>query len=95
MDAQTILSENAASLTENAAAMIRIEGHCDERGTDEYNMALGQKRADAAKDYVAKYGVSASRLSTISYGESRPADFGHNESAWAKNRRAEFKITSE
>ncbi len=69
---------------------IRIEGHCDERGSDEYNLALGERRAQAAMNYLATLGVPASRMSTISYGEEKPLDPGHNEEAWAKNRRAEF-----
>lgn len=67
---------------------ILIEGHCDERGTVEYNLALGQRRADAAKAYYVSLGMSADAISTISYGEERPADPGHDEAAWAKNRRA-------
>lgn len=69
---------------------IRIEGNCDERGTVEYNMVLGQKRADAAKGYLAGLGVDASRMDTISYGKEKPEDPGHDEAAWAKNRRDHF-----
>jgi len=85
----------AAALQERSTAIVRIEGHCDERGSDAYNMALGEKRAATARDYLIKYGIAANRLSIISYGESRPVAFGSNEDAWAKNRRAEFKIISE
>lgn len=73
-----------------AGAYIQIEGHCDERGTQEYNLALGEKRALAARDYLTKLGVSGDRIITISYGEEAPADPGHNEAAWALNRRCEF-----
>jgi peptidoglycan-associated lipoprotein len=74
--------------------MVQIQGHCDERGTVEYNLALGEKRASAAKDYLVGMGINPDRLSTISYGEERPANPGHNEAAWAQNRRDEFKIVS-
>jgi peptidoglycan-associated lipoprotein len=70
-----------------------VEGHCDERGTIEYNMALGQKRAESAKKYLVKAGVDAKRLSTVSFGKERPVETGHDESAWARNRRAEIKVT--
>ena len=71
---------------------VLIEGHCDERNTNEYNMTLGDKRANAVKQYLIGLGVPAARLRTISYGEERPADPGHNEEAWAKNRRCEFVL---
>lgn len=71
---------------------ITIEGHCDERGTVEYNLALGQKRAEAVKDYILKMGVEANRIRTISYGKEAPSNPGHTEEAWAKNRRAHFKL---
>ncbi len=76
-------------------AIIKIEGHCDERGTVEYNMSLGDKRARAAMDYLVNRGIPANRLSTISYGKERPIDMGHSEEAWQKNRRCEFKIVSQ
>jgi len=69
-----------------------IEGHCDERGSAEYNLALGQKRADAAMQYLVSLGISANRISTISFGKEKPVDPGSNESAWAKNRRAHFVL---
>ena len=69
---------------------VRIEGNCDERGTVEYNLALGQKRADAAKGYLVKLGADPKRLETVSYGKEKPVDPGHNEAAWAKNRRDDF-----
>jgi len=67
-----------------------VEGHCDERGSVEYNLALGEKRARAAKEYLTTYGINAGRITTISYGKERPFDPGHSEDAWAKNRRAHF-----
>lgn len=82
----------AEYLKNNPAVSILIEGHCDERGTDEYNLVLGEKRALSTRNFLVALGISPKRLYTISYGESRPADPGHNEEAWAKNRRAEFKI---
>jgi peptidoglycan-associated lipoprotein len=72
--------------------MIRIEGHCDEQGSSEYNLALGEKRARAAQTYLVTLGYPAGKISAISYGKERPADKGHDEAAWAKNRRAELKI---
>jgi peptidoglycan-associated lipoprotein len=94
-DAITALNENAKVLMENPSVKIRIEGHCDERGTVEYNLALGEKRSQAAKEYLAKLGVSAGRVETISYGKERPVAFGTNEDAWAKNRRDEFVVISQ
>lgn len=91
-DAREMLASNVAWLKSNARWRLLIEGHCDERGTNEYNMALGDRRANAAKSYLVSAGVDASRVRTISYGEERPADPGHDETAWAKNRRAEFII---
>jgi peptidoglycan-associated lipoprotein len=73
---------------------VLVEGHCDERGTEEYNLALGDKRANAARDYLRTVGVPATRMQTISYGKAYPADPGHSESAWAKNRRAHFTIVA-
>lgn len=89
-DAAPILRENANWMKANSNKQFIVEGHCDERGTNEYNMALGERRAKAAKDYLINLGVSASILSTVSFGEEKPLDFGHDESAWAANRRAEF-----
>ncbi|ABB33746.1 peptidoglycan-associated lipoprotein [Geobacter metallireducens RCH3] len=91
--ARDILSKNAEYLLKKQPnARVLIEGHCDERGSDEYNLALGEKRAKAARDYLVTLGVAANRLSIISYGEEKPLDPGHTEEAWAKNRRAEFLI---
>ncbi|HSB06620.1 MAG TPA: peptidoglycan-associated lipoprotein Pal [Thermodesulfobacteriota bacterium] len=89
-----IMKENAALLMKHPTAKIQVEGHCDERGTAEYNLALGQRRADSAMKYLVSLGIPANRLSTISYGEEMPVDRGHNEEAWAKNRRAHFIILS-
>jgi len=94
-DARDILAQNAKSLTEHPGAVIRVEGHCDERGTDEYNMALGERRANAARDYLVNYGIDAQKITTISYGESRPAVPGNSEDAWSRNRRDEFNIISQ
>jgi peptidoglycan-associated lipoprotein len=91
-EARAILDKKAAWLRANPEYPIRIEGNCDERGTIEYNLALGERRAFAAKDYLVALGISGDRIATLSYGEERPADPGHNEQAWAKNRRDEFKL---
>ena len=88
-----ILTANAKWLLKNTKYAVKIEGNCDERGTDEYNMALGQKRADTAKKYLIDMGINKNRISTISYGKERPLDPAHNEEAWAKNRRDHF-VTS-
>jgi peptidoglycan-associated lipoprotein len=91
-DAREILKANAEYLKKNPGLDVLVEGHCDERGSLEYNMALGQRRATAVRKYYIKLGVSAARISTISYGEERPVDSGHTEEAWAKNRRAETLV---
>jgi peptidoglycan-associated lipoprotein len=90
-EARKTLAENAKYLKANSGTQVVVEGHCDERGSDEYNLALGESRALAAKNYLVSLGVSAKQLSVISYGEEKPAAMGSNEEAWAKNRRAEFK----
>jgi len=87
-DAKSALEKDGKYLEKNSATKVVIEGHCDERGSVEYNLALGEKRARAAKDYLVSYGIPGGRLTTISYGKERPFDSGHDESAWAKNRRA-------
>ncbi|MFC1551071.1 peptidoglycan-associated lipoprotein Pal [Candidatus Latescibacterota bacterium] len=92
-DQRATLSRNAQLMSKYNSIRIRVEGHCDERGTEEYNIALGQRRADAVVNYLTNYGISSSRIRSISYGEMRPADSGNTESAWAKNRRAEISIT--
>jgi peptidoglycan-associated lipoprotein len=91
-DAAPIMQENASWLKANTNSNIIVEGHCDEWGTNEYNMALGERRANSAKDYLVNLGVSGGRVSTVSFGEERPLDPGHNEQAWATNRRAEFVV---
>jgi peptidoglycan-associated lipoprotein len=91
-DARSVLQDNARILKEYPDAKVTLEGHCDERGTEEYNLALGQRRADAVKAYLGDLGVGVERLSTISYGEERPFAQGHDEAAWAQNRRVHFVI---
>jgi peptidoglycan-associated lipoprotein len=90
----TILKQNAEILKKYPKVKIQVEGHCDERGTNEYNLALGERRANSTKNYLISLGVSPERVSTISYGEEKPLDPGHNEEAWAKNRRAHTIITA-
>ena len=91
-EAQQILLDKAQWLRRNPGVSVVIEGHCDERGTNEYNLALGDRRASSVKAYMADLGISASRMQTVSYGEERPLDPGHDEAAWARNRRAHFEI---
>lgn len=93
-DARNALKSNGDWMKKHSSVRIQIEGHCDERGTNEYNMALGDRRANAAKSFLVKMGVSKSRIDTISYGEERPSDPGHDESAYSKNRRAAFILLS-
>lgn len=90
--AKKTLVEDAAWLMNNSQESVVIEGHCDERGTEEYNIALGERRASSAKRYLINLGVKSNQLSTISYGEEKPSDPAHDEDAWAKNRRDEFVI---
>lgn len=91
-DAKPVLEENAIWLKKFSSARLLIEGHCDERGTEEYNLALGEKRAKSTLDYLISLGVSPDRMEIISYGKSQPLDPGHNEVAWQKNRRSQFTI---
>lgn len=91
-DAKPVLEKNASWLKKWDSVQVLIEGHCDERGTEEYNLALGEKRAKSTFDYLVSLGVSSDRIKTISYGKSQPLDTGHNETAWAKNRRSQFTI---
>lgn len=84
------LKEIASWMARNQAVRLTVEGHCDERGTTDYNLALGQKRADAVRDYLLKLGVGAARVKAVSYGKEAPADASQTEEAWAKNRRAHF-----
>lgn len=90
--AQAVLEKKAEWLRNNPGGSVVIEGHCDERGTSEYNLALGDRRAKSVEAFLVDLGVSASRLITLSYGEERPTDSGRNEEAWAKNRRVHFII---
>lgn len=92
--AEQKLQSKIAILRSNPSLRVRIEGHADERGSTEYNLALGQRRAETVKSYLQNYGIDASRVQTLSYGEERPATMGSSESAWAQNRRAEFAITA-
>ena len=92
VEAQEILRAKAAWLRENPGARVTIEGHCDERGTNEYNLALGDRRAFSCKSFLVDLGIADSRLTTISYGEERPIDSSPTEDAWAKNRRVHFVI---
>lgn len=94
-DAKAALDANYQLLTEYGDAIVKIEGHCDERGTVEYNLSLGEKRARAAMEYLVGLGISANRISIISYGKERPAVMGSDEAAWSKNRRCEFRIVSQ
>jgi peptidoglycan-associated lipoprotein len=89
---QSNLEAVASALSADASTKLLIEGHCDERGTEEYNRSLGERRALALRETLAKLGVDPSRVRTISYGKDRPADPGHDESAWSKNRRGEFVL---
>ncbi|MCK5863009.1 MAG: peptidoglycan-associated lipoprotein Pal [Candidatus Hydrogenedentes bacterium] len=89
-DAMTVLRENAEKIKQVPGVVIQLAGHCDERGTQEYNLALGERRALAVRQYLIQMGISGDRLITISYGKEFPSVLGSNESAWAKNRRAEF-----
>lgn len=91
-DAKPVLEANASYLKKWSSVKVLIEGHCDERGTEEYNLALGEKRAKSTFDYLVSLGISADRLKTISYGKSQPLDPGSNEIAWQKNRRAQNTI---
>jgi len=92
LGARETLTKNGQWLRTNSDVAITIEGHCDERGTNGYNLALGERRAESVKMFLADLGVDQSRLATISYGEERPMDRGHGEAVWASNRRAHFLI---
>lgn len=93
-DSKAVLDQKARVLRDAPAVRLRIEGHADERGSTEYNLALGNRRAEAVRAYLTGVGVSSSRLETLSYGEARPAQQGSNEAAWSRNRRAEFAVVS-
>lgn len=92
-EAREILKQHADYLAKNRNVNITVEGHCDERGTSEYNLALGERRAKEAIKYLKELGIDAKRMKTVSYGKEQPLDPGHNEEAWAKNRRDHFVIT--
>ncbi len=92
--AKSSLDNNAQFLKDNPSVEVQVEGHADERGSVQYNIALGDKRAKAIKRYLMNMGVQSSRVSTISYGKERPIAFGHDESAWGQNRRGNFVITA-
>ena len=91
--ATRVLSSNASWIKSNPDSPVKVEGHCDERGTNEYNLALGQRRAQSTFDFLRSLGVSSSQLSIITYGEEMPLDPGHTEGAWAKNRRVHFAVS--
>jgi peptidoglycan-associated lipoprotein len=91
-DQRSRIEKNAAYLKENPAVKVRIEGNCDERGTDEYNMALGERRALSAKKYLVNLGINTDRIHTLSYGEEKPLLHGHDEYSWAQNRRDDFVL---
>ena len=93
-EARDTLVKVAEFMKKGQTAKVRIEGNCDERGSEEYNLALGEKRAKAAMQYLVTMGIPEERLSVVSYGKEKPADLGHDESAWAKNRRDEFAVIS-
>jgi peptidoglycan-associated lipoprotein len=91
-DSRSVLRKNASYLKANPMAKIEVQGHCDERGTNNYNIALGERRAQSTKRYLVSQGVNASRIHTISYGEEKPFCFDRNENCWLENRRAHFMI---
>jgi peptidoglycan-associated lipoprotein len=93
-DAQQLLAAKVPVLRANPGIRIRLEGHADERGSVEYNLALGMRRANAVRQYLMEFGIDGSRFETFSYGEDRPSVHGSTESSWSRNRRAEFRITT-
>jgi len=94
-DAEQILRAKAEYMKANPDIRVEIQGHCDERGTVDYNLALGDRRAHAAASFIESLGINPDRIETVTYGEEKPIDKGHNETAWAKNRRAQFMIIPE
>jgi peptidoglycan-associated lipoprotein len=94
-DQKSALNDNVVWLKGNTKGKILVEGHCDERGTAEYNLALGERRAKAVKDYLVAAGIAADRVSVISYGKERPFVLGHDESAWKWNRRGHFVLQAQ
>jgi len=93
-DTKSTLEANAAFLKANATAEVQVEGHCDERGSVQYNLALGERRAKAVRDYLVAKGVEGRRISIISFGKERPISFGHDETSWGQNRRGNFVVTA-
>jgi peptidoglycan-associated lipoprotein len=91
-ESRDTLANDAKLLKAASGVKIVIEGHCDERGTNEYNLGLGERRASSVKSYLVSLGISASRIKTISYGEEKPFGMGHDEAAWKQNRRAHFNL---
>jgi peptidoglycan-associated lipoprotein len=92
LEYRPILNEKAAFLKDYPEMRVRIEGNCDERGTNEYNLALGERRANSAKNFLVSWGIAADRIEIISYGEERPRGLGHNEDSWSQNRRDDFVL---
>jgi peptidoglycan-associated lipoprotein len=92
-DTRDTLNANAEFLKKNASVKVQVEGHCDERGSVQFNLALGEKRAKSVRDYLVGQGVAASRINIISLGKEKPVSFGHDEESWSKNRRANFLVT--
>lgn len=93
-DARATLESNVAFLKNNTSVEVQVEGHCDERGGVQYNIALGERRAKVVRDFMVAMGVSGSRITTLSFGKERPLAFGHDDSAWSQNRRANFVVTA-
>jgi len=93
-DARAVLDRKARILRDEPTVRIRISGHADERGSTEYNLALGSRRADAVRSYLTAAGIQAARIEIVSFGEERPLERGSNEAAWARNRRGEFTVTA-
>lgn len=93
-DTKDALNNNAQFLKSNSSVKVQVEGHCDERGGVQFNLALGEKRAKSVREYLVGQGIEAARISTISLGKEKPVSFGHDEESWAKNRRANFVVTS-
>ncbi|MEI8345841.1 MAG: peptidoglycan-associated lipoprotein Pal [Pseudomonadota bacterium] len=93
-ETRSTLENNAKFLKDNTSSKIQVEGHCDERGSIQYNLALGERRAKAVKEFLVAKGVNSKRISTISFGKERPVDSGHDEMAWTKNRRGNFVVTA-
>jgi len=93
-DTRISLDANVAFLKDNASVSVQVEGHCDERGGVQYNLALGERRAKAVREYLVSNGIAGSRITTISFGKERPITFGHDEGSWSKNRRGNFVVTA-